>query len=212
MKTYPVFLDLRGVPCAVIGGGKVAQGKVRKLLDAGAKVTVISPAVTPALARLVSRRRVRQVKTRYRSGGLKRFWLVYAASNDPAVNASVAREAKEAGILFNVVDCAALSNFIAPALVRRGELVIAVSTGGASPALAKKIRQDLEKLFGKEYALAVRLLAAARKKLLRARLPAAVRRKLLTELALSRAAQEIKRGGRRRAVNRLAAVLKKAGI
>jgi precorrin-2 dehydrogenase/sirohydrochlorin ferrochelatase len=128
------------------------------------------------------------------------------------VNASVAREAKKAGILFNVVDRAALSNFIAPALVRRGELVIAVSTGGASPALAKKIRRDLEKLFGKEYALAVRLLAAARKKLLRARLPAAVRRRLLTELALSGAAQEIKRGGRKRAANRLAAVLRKAGI
>jgi precorrin-2 dehydrogenase/sirohydrochlorin ferrochelatase len=212
MKTYPVFLDLRGVHCAVIGGGKVAQGKVRKLLDAGAKVTVISPAVTPALARLISKRRVRHLKTTYRPGSVKRFWLVFAASSDAAVNASVAREANEAGILFNVVDRAALSNFIAPAVVRRGEMILAVSTGGASPAFAKKIRQDLEKLFGKEYAPAVRLLAAARKKVLGARLPAATRRKLLAELALSRPAEEIRRGGWKRAARRMAAVLQKAGI
>jgi precorrin-2 dehydrogenase/sirohydrochlorin ferrochelatase len=212
MKTHPVFLDLRGVPCAVIGGGKVAQGKVRKLLDAGAEVTVISPAVTPALARLIDKRGIRHLKTAYRAGTLRRFWLVYAASNDAAVNASVAREAREAGILFNVVDRAALSNFIAPAVVRRGELVIAVSTGGASPAFAKQIRRDLEKLFGKEYGPAVRLMAAARKTLLSADLAAATKRKLLAELALSRPAEEIRRGGRERAARRMAAVLKKAGI
>jgi precorrin-2 dehydrogenase/sirohydrochlorin ferrochelatase len=212
MKTHPVFLDLRGVRCAVIGGGKVAQGKVKKLLDAGAEVTVISPAVTPALARLISERRVQRLKTSYRAGALGRFRLVYAATNDAAVNASVARDAKEAGILFNVVDRAALSNFIAPAVVRRGELVLAVSTGGASPALAKKIRQDLEKLFGKEYAPAVRLLAGARKKILGAGLPPGTRRKLLAQLALSLSAEEIRRGGRKRAARRMAAVLKKAGI
>jgi precorrin-2 dehydrogenase/sirohydrochlorin ferrochelatase len=212
MKTHPVFLDLRGVRCAVIGGGKVAQGKVKKLLDAGAEVTVISPAVTPALARLISKRRVRRLKTSYRAGALVRVRLVYAATNDAAVNASVARDAKAAGILFNVVDRAALSNFIAPAVVRRGELVLAVSTGGASPALAKKIRQDLEKLFGKEYAPAVRLLAGARKKILGAGLPPGTRRKLLARLALSLSAEEIRRAGRKGAARRIAAVLKKAGI
>jgi precorrin-2 dehydrogenase/sirohydrochlorin ferrochelatase len=212
MKTHPAFLDLRGARCAVIGGGRVAHGKVRKLLDAGARVTVISPALTPALARLVSTGRARHLKTTYRAGSVKRFWLVYAATGDAAVNASVARDAKKARILFNVVDRAALSNFIAPAVVRRGELVVAVSTGGASPALAKEIRRKLERLFGKEYAPAVRLLGGARRKILSARLPAARRRKLLTELARLRPADEIKRGGRKRAAEQMAAVLKKAGI
>ena len=202
MKYYPIFLDLRGKKCLVVGGGGVAQRKVEILLEAKAKVTLISPHVTPGLRELKKKGKVRYLARKYRKGDTKGFFLAYDASADPRVHSLVVKEALDNHVLINVVDRPKLCNFIAPAVVQRGNLVIAVSTGGASPAMAKKVRQRLERIFGREYEKGLRLLSALRRELMRRSLSASDRRRIFTELAGSRLLDYI-REGKRGTVDRL---------
>ena len=171
---YPAFLDLRGKRCIVVGGGSVALRKVEGLLEVGAAVTVIAPEHVALPAEVSVLRRV------YQPGDLAGARLVIAATNDSAVNAEVAREAEERGILVNVVDDPARCSFILPALLRRGALCLAISTGGASPTFARRLREQLEAQFGPEYAALLELLAVLRQqwepRANAANLPAAVRR------------------------------------
>src|SRR6266481_939674 len=125
MKYYPIFLRVADRPCVVIGGGKIAEQKTAALLNAGARVTLISPQVSRALERLVAAHRVIHHRRPYAAGDLHGCVLAYAATDDAAVQRRVAREAREAGVLLNVVDRPALCDFIMPAVTERGELIIA---------------------------------------------------------------------------------------
>lgn len=162
MKYYPVYLNLRGRRCVVIGGGSVAEGKARSLLEAEAQVVVVSPRLTPALKRLAGENRLTHVPRGYRSGDLAGAFLAISAANDRAVNEQVWQEAVEREILINVVDDPPHCTFIAPSIVRRGDLTIAISTGGRAPALAARLRQQLERSIGYEYARFLELVGAMR--------------------------------------------------
>ncbi|MGI9952944.1 bifunctional precorrin-2 dehydrogenase/sirohydrochlorin ferrochelatase [Moorellaceae bacterium AZ2] len=151
MGYYPLFLRLRGCPCLVVGGGTVGERKVRGLLQAGATVTVVSPRVTPRLAELARAGRIEWRPRRYRPKDLRGMVLVFVASGDRFVNSRIATHCRRAGIWVNVADSPQESTFLVPAVVRRGHLQIAVSTGGNSPALASLLKSRLEKDIGQEY-------------------------------------------------------------
>lgn len=155
---YPLFADLRGRRCIVVGGGMVAQRKVATLLRFGAKVTVISPTATQRLRRYAQQGVIRYVPRRFKACDLEGAWLVYAATDDQSINERVHRTASRARVFTNVVDQPSLCSFIAPAIFRRDPLVIAISTGGASPALAKRLRRELARTIGSDYARMLRLL------------------------------------------------------
>jgi siroheme synthase-like protein len=159
---FPVSLNIRRKKCVVVGGGKVALRKVRMLLDCGASVTVISPVLHPDLSELAKKKSIQVIRRSYKLGDLKGAFVVIAATDTQQTNRKVAREAGRAGALVNVVDDPEPSDFIVPSLLRRGDLTITISTGGMSPALARKIRTRLEESFGEEYASVVSLVEEVR--------------------------------------------------
>ncbi|MBI4295975.1 MAG: bifunctional precorrin-2 dehydrogenase/sirohydrochlorin ferrochelatase [Chloroflexi bacterium] len=159
---YPVFLKIRDRSCAVIGGGQVALRKVKQLLESEAKVTVISPEFCPELVRLAAQGEISLTERRYRTGDLRGVFVAIAATNDTIVNQRIAEEGRKESVLVNVVDDADDSDFIVPSLGRRGDITIAVSTSGKSPALARKIRTMLEEQFGEEYASLALLVSQVR--------------------------------------------------
>ncbi len=145
MDYYPVFLNLNGKKAIVVGGGKIAERKVGSLVAAGADVTVVSPSLTRRLRKTLSEGRIRYISRVYRKNDVKGAFLVIAATDSPDTNRRVS---KDAPALVNVVDVPSECNFIAPSVVRRGQLLIAISTGGASPAFSKAIRKELQILYG----------------------------------------------------------------
>ena len=145
MNYYPAFLDLKGRKAVVVGGGKVAERKVLTLLQAGADVKVISPKLTDRLLGKKNAGRIRHINRRYRSGDLKDSFLVIAATDSPEINSRIA---KDAPLLVNVVDVPSECNFIVPSVMDRGNLILAISTGGTSPAFAKALRKELQKSYG----------------------------------------------------------------
>jgi siroheme synthase-like protein len=149
---YPVLLDLRGRSCIVIGGGTIATGKVEGLLAAGAGVTVIAPELSSALAALVEAGRVRHLARAYQPGDLAGAFLAVGATDDRAANAAVWEEAAARNLLFNAVDDVPHCNFIAPSVLRQGDLTVAISTGGRAPALAVRLKERLAPELGPEYA------------------------------------------------------------
>jgi precorrin-2 dehydrogenase/sirohydrochlorin ferrochelatase len=155
---YPIFLDLSGRRCVVVGGGEVANRKARKLLQARARVVVISPEIKPELESVA----VEVYRRPYRKGDLEGAYLAFAATDSREVNAAVGREAKERGVPVNVADRPSEGDFALPSTLRRGRLQVAVSTGGASPTLARRIKDELEGVFGPEWAGVVEELYAAR--------------------------------------------------
>ncbi len=159
---YPVMLEVRQRRCVVIGGGAVGEGKVRGLLDAGADVSVVDPAPNAALEELAAQGAVTLVRRGYQPGDLKGSFLAIAATDDGAVNSTVYAEAEAEGVLFNAVDDSRYCHFAVPSIVRRGDLLVTLSTGGRSPALAKSIRIRLEQEFGEEYGVLVDLLGQVR--------------------------------------------------
>lgn len=150
-RYYPMMLDLAGRRCLVIGGGRVATRKVAVLLDCGATVEVVSPVATRKIVDLASRGAIRFTRRALRSRDLDRACLVFAATNDAEVNRGVAEAVRKAGGMVNVADAPEACNFLVPSVVRRGDLTIAISTGGASPALAKRLRERLEATICPEY-------------------------------------------------------------
>jgi len=159
---YPVFADLTGRRCVVVGGGPVAQRKVTTLLRFGAQVTVVSPTTVPRLTTYARQGKIRHLARRFRPTDLRGAWLVYAATDDERINELVSRHATRARIFTNVVDQPRLCSFIAPSIFKRGNLVVAVSTGGASPTIAKLLRRELQQTIGRDYARMVRLLKGLR--------------------------------------------------
>ena len=143
-RYYPVYLDLAGRRCIVIGGGEVAERKVEQLLAAGGSVTVVSPKATEALAQWAADGRLTWARRAYRPGDLSKAFLAIAATDDERVNRRVQEEASAERVLLNVVDVPALCTFIAPAVVERGPVTVAISTSGSSPALARRLRELME--------------------------------------------------------------------
>ena len=166
MSYYPVSLDLKGRFCIVVGGGKVAERKVRGLLACEAEVQVISPQLTPGLTELFRGGRLTWQDRDYRSGDLEGGFLVIAATDNEQVQQQTYDEAEKRNILINVADVPARCNFILPATVRQGDVTISISTGGKSPALAKQLRQQLEKKFGPEYKTVADILGGLRGEIL----------------------------------------------
>ena len=149
---YPILLNISGKKCVVVGGGQVALRKVTTLLEHGASVEVISPDLCSELSQLAESGEIRVLQRSYRAGDLQDAVIAIAATNDSNTNLEVVKEARRKAVLVNVVDDAESSDFIVPSYMRRGDVTIAISTGGRSPALARKIRNRLEKDFGDEYA------------------------------------------------------------
>lgn len=145
---YPVFLNLKGKKCVVVGGGKVAERKALSLLRSGAEVIVISPECTGRLKKENLKGRIKYISRVYKKGDLKNAFLVIAATDSGETNKRISEDAP---YLVNVVDMPLLCNFIVPSVVRRGPLTIAVSTSGISPSLARTIRKELEGLYGREF-------------------------------------------------------------
>jgi len=164
-RFYPVFLDIEGKRAVVIGGGPVAQRKAASLIEAGAAVTVISPEAVPAIARLAERGILTHKPRKYRKGDLRGAVVVIAATDDPSVNERVASEAKALGILINCATPPDSGNFIVPSSIKKGALTLAISTGGASPALSKRLRLDLEVFLGTRYSWFLEFLEEARGRL-----------------------------------------------
>lgn len=187
MKYYPVFLDLKGKSCLVAGGGRVAERKTRSLLAAGAEVVCVSEKFTPGILQLARKKKILLRKEilspRSFSGGrLKGFFLVFGATSSSAVNAGIFKACRKKNILVNAADDVEHCNFIAPAILSRGLLTIAVSTGGASPTLAKRIKARLEELFGPEYALFLSFMARERKSILARVATPGKRKKIFAEM------------------------------
>jgi len=152
MPRHPIFLDLRDQPVVVIGGGEVAARKIEALLEAGARVTVVSPNTVGRIRDWVDAGRVHLVQRRYGAGDLRGAKLAYAATGDADANKAVREEADREEVWLNVADEPILCDFFAPAVVRRGRLTVAISTDGTSPALAARLREKLEQDLGPEYA------------------------------------------------------------
>jgi len=166
-RYYPIFLNIRGKRCVVVGGGAVALRKVKALLEHEANVEVISPELCPELSQLAKSRAIQVLQKNYNGGDLQGAFIAIAATDDGEINNKVAEEARAKGVLVNVVDDSEHSDFIVPSQFRRGDITIAVSTAGKSPALARKIRTRLEKDFGAEYASLALLVDEVRSELKR---------------------------------------------
>ncbi len=182
---YPVFIDIAGESCLVVGGGKVAERKVEKLLESGARVTVVAPEATEKLAALAAEKKIFLELRAYAGREAAEYFLTIAATDDPALNRAVSGDAHAARRLVNVVDVPDLCNFYVPSVLRRGDLQIAVSTAGASPSLAKKIRERLEAQFPENYAKLLETLRAFRARLLEKVPDESKRMKIYAEIARS---------------------------
>ena len=160
---YPVYLNLTGKKCLVFGGGPIAEDKIAKLQSTGAQVTIVSPTVTPNLQAWAHRGDFQWQPRESQAGDMEGAFLSIAATNDRQVNHEIFQEAERLGVLINVVDDPEQGTFIAPAVVRRGQVTLAISTGGASPALARKLREALTEDAVLEWADLARVLSLARK-------------------------------------------------
>ena len=159
---YPVFLNLTERRCVIIGGGQIAEGKISKLLDSGAKIIVISPDATQGIRGFAERGQIELDLRKYQEGDLQGAFLAIAATNDRMVNQEIFEEAEKQGILLNAVDDMPRCSFIAPSIVEKGPVTVAISTGGASPALARKLREKMEVSSALDWADATSVLSKAR--------------------------------------------------
>ena len=148
---YPVYLEMRDQPCVMIGGGKIAEGKVDGLLAVNAKVTVIAPDITPHLQDLADQKQITYLARAYKPGDLTNAFMVICATDQTKINHQVWQEAMANRQLVNVVDDTPRCNFIAPSILRQGDLTIAISTSGKAPALAVRLKERLRREIGPEY-------------------------------------------------------------
>ena len=162
MSYFPIVLEMTGRRCLVIGGGVVAERKIAGLLEVGAEVTVISPEVTPAILNWSKNNSIQLEGRCYRIGDLAGYQLVFVATDDADVNDGVYQEGKSCGVWVNAADDPDHCDFILPAVIRRGELMVAISTGGASPAATRAIREELDDYFTAEHAQLVQVAAEVR--------------------------------------------------
>jgi precorrin-2 dehydrogenase len=183
MPLFPAFLKLAGRRCLVVGAGSIAEEKIESLLRAGAKIDVVAPDATDRVQAWSQAKKIRWHAREFRSNDLASAFLVVAATSSPALHWKIFRQSRRRGVLCNVVDDPAHCDFYYGAVVRRGELQIAISTGGHSPALAQRLRKKLEKEIGAEYERWVTKLGAARKRIFAKSMSPAHRKALLHALA-----------------------------
>ncbi|HEV2669034.1 MAG TPA: bifunctional precorrin-2 dehydrogenase/sirohydrochlorin ferrochelatase [Blastocatellia bacterium] len=162
MRYYPIYLDLKGRDVLVVGGGAIAEGKALQLVQAGARVTVVSPELTEALRAAADRDEITHLGGSFIEGDLNGVFLVISATDDRKLNEKIAKAARERGLLCNIVDQPDLCDFITPALVMRGELQISVSTGGGSPTLTQRVKREVAAVIGEEYGVLLELAAEMR--------------------------------------------------
>lgn len=193
MSYYPVFLDLSGKKVVVVGGGKVAQRKIETLLEYGAVIYVISKDLTPELQERVKNGNIMFLAHEFEEGYIEDAFLVIIATNDKMLNQRVSTLAKERNILVNTVDRPEECNFIVPSIVKRGDLLIAVSTSGKSPTLAKRIKEKLIDQFGKEYGDFLNMMGRIRKEVLLKDISEGERGRIFHELVDSSMLDLIKR-------------------
>ena len=207
MRLYPIMMSLEGKRVIVIGGGSVAERKIMGLLESGALVSIISPELGGRLRELASDGRVDWIAENFYPSLLNRFdeiALIFGATNSRQVNLTIHEAATKRKIPCNIADVPDLCTFIVPAVITQGELMIAVTTGGSSPALARRIREDLEKRFGPEYAELTKVLGELRKLVLSAGGPSNENRKLFMEIVDSELLVALRENDR----NRVLAILK----
>lgn len=199
MGFVPIFFRVDGRPCLVVGGGEVAARKAKLLIEAGAALTIISPRLAPSLVHHVSSGQARHIARAYREGDMRGYAIVYAAVGDREVAAALFDEAQRLGVPINVADEPNFCNFIVPAVVRRGKLQVAISTAGASPALAARLKGRIEAALGIDLEAMVEVLGAARAWLRRNEGDPEIRAQKLRALA-GRALEEALSAGDARAV------------
>ncbi len=166
MRYYPIHLDIQNRKCLVVGGGSVGTRKVIKLLECGAKVTVVSPEMSDKVLALAGFESLTLKNRPYRTEDLEGMFLVIGATDDETLNRQISADAEDRNTLCNIADRPEVCNFILPSIVQRDDLVITISTSGRSPAMAKKLRKMLENQFGEEYGAFLKLMGAIRQKLL----------------------------------------------
>ena len=165
MGYYPIFLEMKERRCVVIGGGAVAERKVEGLVAVGANVTVISPGITDRLKALLKQGAIRHVAREYQAGDRAGYDLVFVATDNSEINTAVSSEARSLRIWVNSADDPDHCDFILPAVIRRGDLAVAVSTGGVSPAVTRAIREELDEYFTADYAGLVQIAGEVRREL-----------------------------------------------
>lgn len=183
MSLFPMFLKLQGRQCLVVGAGAIGEGKTQSLIEAGAFVSVVAPRATQRLQELAATRAITWRKRKFKPSDLEGKSLVIAATSSPLVNELVFRESRLRHVLCNAVDDPPHCDFFYGAVVRRGDLQIAISTNGKSPAFAQRLRELLEQQFGREFAEKVDELGTAREKLFRSRTEPSLRKQLLHRMA-----------------------------
>ena len=207
MQLYPVFLDLRQRACVVFGGGAPAEEKVRGLLAAGAQVTVFAPRLASELAALAEEGRIAHRQREYRRGDLEGAFVAIACGQPPETAKAIWQEALERNVLINTVDDPPHCAFLAPSIVRRGDLAVAISTSGKAPALAVRLRQRLEKDLGEEYGRFLSLAGAVREGFAQHRPDFSERRELWYRLVDSDVFDLLRQGDETAARNRFVEIL-----
>lgn len=202
MPLFPISLKLRGRLCVVVGGGMIAESKIQSLLTAEAHVVVVAPEVTESVAAWAREGQIEWQKKSFAADDLCGAFLVVAGTSSARVNHEVFRQCEAEGILCNVVDDPHYCHFYYPAVVRRGALQIAISTAGQSPALAQRLRRELEVQFGPQYEQWLEWLGAARKFLRREGNDAEETKKLLHQLASEEMFEKFLREGERELIGR----------
>ncbi len=180
---FPMFMKLAGRPCLVVGAGKVGEPKIGGIIDTGASIHVVAIAASEQVREWERAGKIDLDLRAFSANDLDGKFLAVAATASPSLNQLIYREAQERGVLCNVVDVPELCDFYYPAVVRRGDLQIAVSTAGQSPSLAQKIRQQLERQFGEGYATWVKQLGETRRLILASDLDKETKSELLHSLA-----------------------------
>ena len=207
---YPVMLDLRGRLAVVIGGGAIAEGKLRELRESGARVRVVSPEVTTGIAALARAGEVEHVRRAYALGDLRGARLAIAATDDRAVNRAVWEEAESLGVLLNAVDDVEHCHFIAPSVHRQGDVTVTVSTAGRCPALAVRLRELFARFVRREHAEFARVAGAWRAEIARRVPPLAARRALWYRIVDSSALDDLRRDDRAAAHAAIEALVREA--
>lgn len=210
VKYYPLNVSLKNKKCVVFGAGEVALRKVKRLLECQAAVSVIAQEITPRLKRLSEKKKIIFKNKKAGLKDLKGAFLVVAATNDRKLNALVSAYCLKKNILINVVDSPRECNFILPSVFRRGSLAISVSTDGLSPALAKKIRRDIQQRFGFEYAKLLRLMKKIRPEALKKIKNPRARNRFFQEIFQPKILDLFKKNKQRQASQRIREYLKNA--
>jgi precorrin-2 dehydrogenase/sirohydrochlorin ferrochelatase len=188
-KLFPMFLKLAGRPCLVAGAGSIAESKIESLIEADGKVRVVAPKATSQIRYWAEKKRIEWIARDWEQGDLDGMFLVIAATSSTEVHQRIFEEATRRGVLCNVVDVPGLCDFYYPAVVQRGALQIAISTAGLSPALAQRLRKELEHQFGAEYKAWLEELGKERDKLFSVTLNPEERKRLLHDLVSAGAFQ-----------------------